>query len=130
MELAETELMEVEETTVESFPSPVSLEHKDLRRDEYWRVIPAFEDVDAGEFHSHAFQMTNSVTSVGKLMRCLGDLVPAGFAGTVAAPAPQRTPATTPPATTLPKRPASVSYLERPSQAHLVSRDRTGRRLL
>lgn len=50
-----------------------ALAHRELRRDEYWRQIPGFAKVDANTFHSHLFQMRNSVTSVGKLMQVLGD---------------------------------------------------------
>ena len=56
-----------------------SLMHRDLRRDEFWRAIPGYRDVDAGTFHSHTFQMRNSITSVGKLMRTLEDCVPQDF---------------------------------------------------
>ncbi|MBT4139946.1 MAG: KamA family radical SAM protein, partial [Candidatus Latescibacteria bacterium] len=56
-----------------------ALEHRVLRRDEYWRTVPAYKDVDAETFHSHLFQMRNSVTSVGKLMQVLGDTVSPEF---------------------------------------------------
>lgn len=56
-----------------------ALEHRNLKRDEYWRHIPAYKDVDAETFHSHVFQMRNSVTSVGKLMHVLGDTVSPEF---------------------------------------------------
>jgi lysine 2,3-aminomutase len=55
------------------------MDHRHFRRDEFWRDIPAYQDVDAATFGSHLFQMRNSVTSVGKLMRVLGDRVDAGF---------------------------------------------------
>ena len=54
-------------------------DHRTFRRDEYWRDLPGFSDVDAETFHTHTFQMRNSVTSVGKLMALLGDRVGADF---------------------------------------------------
>jgi len=55
------------------------LAHRDLSRDEFWRHIPAFKDVDAETFHSHVFQMRNSITSVGKLMWAIEGLVSESF---------------------------------------------------
>ncbi|HAA75599.1 TPA: KamA family radical SAM protein [Candidatus Latescibacteria bacterium] len=54
-------------------------DHRSFRRDEYWRALPGYADVDAETFHSHTFQMRNSVTSVGKLMAVLGDSVSQHF---------------------------------------------------
>lgn len=56
-----------------------ALSHRDLRRDEFWRRIPGYSHVDAETFHSHLFQMRNSVTSVGKLMKTLGESVASDF---------------------------------------------------
>ncbi len=55
------------------------LAHRALRRDEFWRRIPAFRNTDARTFHSHVFQMRHSITSVGKLRAAIGDLVSDGF---------------------------------------------------
>ena len=65
--------------------NPDDLAHRALRRDEYWRHIPAFADIDARTFHSHIFQMRHSITSVGKLMRVLEDRVSNEFYQEVAA---------------------------------------------
>ena len=65
--------------------NPEDLAHRELRRDEFWRHIPAFADIDARTFHSHIFQMRHSITSVGKLMRVLEDRVPNDFYQEVAA---------------------------------------------
>ena len=65
--------------------NPEDLAHRTLRRDEYWRHIPAFADIDACTFHSHIFQMRHSITSVGKLMRVLEDRVSNEFYQEVAA---------------------------------------------
>ena len=54
-------------------------DHRSFRRDDYWRALPGYADVDAETFHSHTFQMRNSVTSVGKLMAVLGDRVSQHF---------------------------------------------------
>ena len=56
-----------------------SEDHRSFRRDEYWRVLSGYADVTAETFHTHTFQMRNSVTSVGKLMAVLGDRVSPGF---------------------------------------------------
>ncbi len=53
--------------------------HRDLRDDEYWRVIPAYADLRADEFHEHRFQSRNSVTSLKKLREVLGSLVSEAF---------------------------------------------------
>ena len=58
---------------------PSELAHRDLQADEFWRHIPAFKNVDAPTFHSHQFQMRNSVTSVGKLMWAIEGLVSDDF---------------------------------------------------
>ena len=67
----------------QAFQKPIAgaegLVHRQLRRDDFWRKIPAFSNVDAKTFHSHLFQMQNSVPSVGKLMSVLGDLVSSEF---------------------------------------------------
>ena len=55
------------------------LAHRALRRDEFWRRIPAFRNTNARTFHSHVFQMRHSITSVGKLRAAIGDLVSDGF---------------------------------------------------
>ncbi len=65
--------------------NPVDLAHRELRRDEFWRHIPAFKNTDARTFHSHVFQMRHSVTSVGKLMGALEGRVSNGFYREVAA---------------------------------------------
>jgi len=54
-------------------------DHRTFRRDEYWRALPGFADVDAETFHTHTFQTRNSITSVGKLMALLGERVDPGF---------------------------------------------------
>ena len=54
-------------------------DHRTFRRDEFWRAVPGYSDIDAETFHTHTFQMRNSVTSVGKLMAILGDRAPASF---------------------------------------------------
>ncbi len=54
-------------------------DHRTFRRDEFWRGLPGFSDVDSDTFHTHTFQTRNSVTSVGKLMALLGDRVNGAF---------------------------------------------------
>ena len=53
--------------------------HRDLRRDEYWRGLPAYEQVGPEEFHSHGFQTRQTVTNPRQLRETLRELVPASF---------------------------------------------------
>ena len=55
------------------------LSHRDLRRDAFWKSIPAYAAVDGETFHSHLFQTRNSITSVDKLKAALGDLAEPEF---------------------------------------------------
>jgi len=64
---------------VRSSPPPLGLDHRDLRDDDFWRVIPAFARVGAAEFHTHSFQARHSVTNVQQLRDTLGHLVPDSF---------------------------------------------------
>lgn len=54
---------------------PAMLAHKDLRTDEFWRAVPAYAELSAGEFHDHRFQSRNSVTSLQKLREVIGNRV-------------------------------------------------------
>lgn len=60
------------------------LQHRELRDDEYWRRIPTYADLSADEFHDHRFQARNSITSLTKLRRVVGDLVSPSFYDDVA----------------------------------------------
>lgn len=55
------------------------LDHRDLRRDEFWRAIPAYAEVHAAEFRTHLWQQKNSVTNVRQLRDTVGALVPESF---------------------------------------------------
>ena len=85
MSLSEAACTDARKSAIKPPVGADALVHRDLRRDEFWRHIPEYRDVDAETFHSHVFQMRHSVTSVGKLMRALGDLVPAAFYSEVSA---------------------------------------------
>jgi len=56
-----------------------TLEHRDLRRDDFWTAIPAYAAVGASEFHTHSFQSRQTVTNVRQLRDTLGSLVPDAF---------------------------------------------------
>ncbi len=58
---------------------PQNTEHRNLRRDEFWRGIPAFAEVSEEEFHTHHFQSSHTVTNVAKLKESLRSLVPDSF---------------------------------------------------
>jgi lysine 2,3-aminomutase len=53
--------------------------HRELRRDEFWRAIPAYERVTAAEFGNHQWQQRHAVTNVRQLRDTLGGLVPESF---------------------------------------------------
>ena len=55
------------------------LEHKNLREDEFWRDIPAYQNVPAEEFHHHLFQSRNSITNTRQLRETLGGAVSEAF---------------------------------------------------
>ncbi len=54
-------------------------DHRNLRRDEFWRGLPAYQKVSEKEFQSHLFQQKHSVTNIRQLRETLGDLVPDAF---------------------------------------------------
>jgi lysine 2,3-aminomutase len=60
-------------------PATAGLEHRDLRDDDFWRVLPGFAHVSAAEFHTHPFQARRSVTNVQQLRETVGKLVPDSF---------------------------------------------------
>ncbi len=55
------------------------LEHRQLRRDEFWREIPGYAHVAAQEFHTHTFQNRQSITNVRQLRETLQTLVSDSF---------------------------------------------------
>ncbi len=70
------------EPPVKHLKPPVETEdlaHRDFRRDEYWRKIPAWRDVDHEQFASYDWQEKNAITSPKKLVQSVQDLVSAEF---------------------------------------------------
>ena len=66
--------------TSEGNPKPERhFSHRDLRRDEFWRDIPAFAETRGSEFHTHTFQVRHTVTNVRQLQETLRHLVPESF---------------------------------------------------
>ena len=55
------------------------LEHRDLRRDDFWSVIPGYAATRADEFHTHTFQARQSVTNIRQLREALQDRVSDSF---------------------------------------------------
>ena len=53
--------------------------HRNLLDGEFWRAVPAYADLGAGEFHDHRFQSRNCVTSLSKLRQVLGGVVSEAF---------------------------------------------------
>lgn len=54
-------------------------DHRALRRDEFWRGIPAYAKVSEEEFRTHTFQNRHTVTNPRQLQETLGALVPESF---------------------------------------------------
>src|SRR5437867_3189612 len=78
----ETELLELpplENSEDQLLGELPRLKHRELRRDDFWALIPAFETVSAVEFHTHTFQARNTVTNVRQLRDTLRHRVPALF---------------------------------------------------
>lgn len=79
--------IQVVEPSRDSSPGPVGdsvalvhePEHRELRRDDFWRGIPAYAAVPATEFQTHGFQNRQTVTSVRQLRETLQTLVPDSF---------------------------------------------------
>jgi lysine 2,3-aminomutase len=59
---------------------PAPPRHRDLDEGEFWRVIPAYADVDEATFLDHRWQAKSSVTSVDRLLEVVGDLASAELA--------------------------------------------------
>ncbi len=58
---------------------PEDLEHRRVRRDEFWRQIPAWKDVDHETFASYDWQEKNAITSPKKLVASVRELVSPSF---------------------------------------------------
>jgi lysine 2,3-aminomutase len=55
--------------------SPESLVHGQLRGGEFWRLIPAYAEVQETQFLDHLWQAKNSITRVPQLLQALSGLV-------------------------------------------------------
>lgn len=58
---------------------PATLTHRQLLQGEFWRAIPAYQDVDTETFLDHNWQSRNSITKPARLRKALGDRVPESF---------------------------------------------------
>jgi lysine 2,3-aminomutase len=58
---------------------PATLSYKQLRRDEFWRRIPAYREVDEKAFLDHTWQAKHSITRTDKLLDAVQGLVPESF---------------------------------------------------
>ena len=56
-----------------------TLEHRELRADEFWRALPAYAGLDSAAFHDHRFQSRNCVTTTAKLREVVGAMVHSDF---------------------------------------------------
>ncbi len=66
-------------TPEQESPPHAPLAHRELRRDEFWRAIPAYAGVGAGEFGNHQWQSRHAVTNVRQLRETLQGRVPESF---------------------------------------------------
>ncbi len=64
--------------TTKPVVDPASLVHRNLREDEFWRAVPAF-DVDTATFLDHKWQMKNSLYGEKSLFDLLSSVAPADF---------------------------------------------------
>ncbi len=51
-----------------------SLDHREIRDDEFWKVIPAWKDVSRQDFGNHLWQSKNSVRKLSQVKDVLGSL--------------------------------------------------------
>ena len=58
---------------------PSELTWRDLRRDEFWRAIPAWSEVDEPTFRDHTWQEKHAITSPKRLIAAVRDLIGADF---------------------------------------------------
>ncbi|HXW76485.1 MAG TPA: hypothetical protein VEJ20_03660 [Candidatus Eremiobacteraceae bacterium] len=58
---------------------PEALEHMQLREGEFWREIPAYQNVDEPTFLDHGWQYRNSVKTVDELANTVQGLVTPQF---------------------------------------------------
>lgn len=58
---------------------PATITWRNPRRDEFWRAVPAYRDVDHETFNSHLWQERNAVTNVKKLLKAVGEAVTPEF---------------------------------------------------
>src|ERR1035437_2204264 len=78
---AETPAIPVDEAIVHKRPPAgrEELEHKDLRQGEFWRAIPAYQDVDEAAFLDHIWQGKNSIVTVDRLIETIQGLASKEF---------------------------------------------------
>ncbi len=58
---------------------PALLEHRNLRQGEFWRAVPAYEDVDEATFLDHIWQGRKSVKTPEELWETIGGIVDPTF---------------------------------------------------
>jgi lysine 2,3-aminomutase len=56
-----------------------TLSHRNLRKDEFWRQIPAWKDVDEATFLNHLWQEKNAIISPERLVAAVQDLASPEF---------------------------------------------------
>ena len=79
MELELLDPPSLTELEVEIVPPARTLEHRNLRGDDFWATIPAYATVRAEEFQTHSFQTRHTVTNVRQLRETLQDLATDAF---------------------------------------------------
>ena len=56
-----------------------TLTHREMRTDDFWRVIPAWRDIDRETFLDHRWQSKHTITNPRKLLDAVQELAPSGF---------------------------------------------------
>lgn len=58
---------------------PAALEHRNLRSGEFWRLIPAYREIDEATFLDHLWQARHSVKTADELLDTIKDLADPSF---------------------------------------------------
>ncbi|MEE2643447.1 MAG: KamA family radical SAM protein [Myxococcota bacterium] len=64
---------------------PATLRHQDLLEGEFWRAIPAYQEIDETTFIDHRWQMKNTITRPDKLLKAIQGLASPAFIADVEA---------------------------------------------
>lgn len=75
-------------STTSRIQDPADLKHRDLREDEFWRVIPGYAQVSSEIFEDYRWQQQNTISTPQQLGEVLGKMAPRSFLEDVSKGAP------------------------------------------